>query len=273
MKRGWKIFWITCAVALVTGIICCIAALILGVTSEEITDVYYDRMGDNIGIHVDGEDDSEVISDDSCTSYTGIRQISADLYAGDVSVRATAEDHVIVETSGLNSKLGFQCRQEGDTLELSTKKHSLSVHDLGTITIYIPQNLVLEEADFSLGAGTLFIEDICARDLELEIGAGEANVDFFEADVVDASCGAGKLTFAGTVKREVDIECGAGEVDYYASGNQDDYNYEIESGIGEIRVGDRSYSGLAQECYIDNQAAKDIVVDCGIGQVTIYFSL
>ena len=235
MKRGWKIFWITCAVALVTGIICCIAALILGVTSEEITDVYYDRMGDNIGIHVDGEDDSEVISDDSCTSYTGIRQISADLYAGDVSVRATAEDHVIVETSGLNSKLGFQCRQEGDTLELSTKKHSLSVHDLGMITIYIPQNLVLEEADFSLGAGTLFIEDICARDLELEIGAGE--------------------------------------VDYYASGNQDDYNYEIESGIGEIRVGDRSYSGLAQECYIDNQAAKDIVVDCGIGQVTIYFSL
>ena len=36
MKRGWKIFWIVCAVCLVIGIVCCAASFVMGVTVEAI---------------------------------------------------------------------------------------------------------------------------------------------------------------------------------------------------------------------------------------------
>ena len=100
MKRGWKIFWITCAVVLVAGIICCITSLILGVTREAIADVYYERVGDNAVIDTE-DDESIAIEEDSGVAYSEIRKIDAEFYAGTVLVKSTTDDNVIVEISVL----------------------------------------------------------------------------------------------------------------------------------------------------------------------------
>lgn len=37
MKKGWKIFWIVCGVTFISGLVCCIISLSLGVTTEAIS--------------------------------------------------------------------------------------------------------------------------------------------------------------------------------------------------------------------------------------------
>lgn len=36
MKKGWKIFWIVCAVTAAIGFVCCVIAKVLGVTTDMI---------------------------------------------------------------------------------------------------------------------------------------------------------------------------------------------------------------------------------------------
>ena len=45
MKRGWKIFWIVCAVCAGIGLVCCSIAFIMGVTVEAIENRYPNGFG------------------------------------------------------------------------------------------------------------------------------------------------------------------------------------------------------------------------------------
>ena len=55
-------------------------------------------------------------------------------------------------------------------------------------------------------------------------------------------------------------------------GSEEDYNYRIECGMGNVTVGSSSYGGVACEKNIDNGSAYDFDLDCGMGNVEIMFS-
>ena len=74
------------------------------------------------------------------------------------------------------------------------------------------------------------------------------------------------------MKSSADIQCGVGSIVYTASGHEEEYNYEIECGIGEVLCGDSSYSGLGKNRHIDNNADKDISIEGGVGSVIIDFA-
>ena len=50
------------------------------------------------------------------------------------------------------------------------------------------------------------------------------------------------------------------------------YNYDLECGIGEIRLVESIYSGISSERQIDNNAYREIRVECGIGEVRVDFN-
>ena len=80
------------------------------------------------------------------------------------------------------------------------------------------------------------------------------------------------LDFYGTVEKEVDIDCGAGSVTLNLEGKVEDYNYELECGIGSIDIGGSSYSGLSSSHSVDNGAARIISADCGMGAISLRFA-
>ena len=91
------------------------------------------------------------------------------------------------------------------------------------------------------------------KQVELEVGAGQANV-------------------SGLITEKFDVEVGAGQINVELSGAEDDYNYNIECGVGKVVVGNTSYAGLGTEKTIKNEGAtQDIIVECGIGEVKIQF--
>ena len=70
---------------------------------------------------------------------------------------------------------------------------------------------------------------------------------------------------------KLDAECAMGSIMVVCEGNQDDYNYEMECGMGQIVFGQESYSGLGEEIYIDNRSSKLIEASCDMGDIMLEF--
>lgn len=269
MKKGWKIFWIAAASVMGLGIVCCIAALMLGADLQ----VMRARFPYGIGWVI--KSGSVEYEEDRQESFPDIRKIDADVhaFAGNLRLELSDVDQVTVETDHIGKDIGFSCTQDGEELKLKTKDKFLDRNKQGegTITIYLPENDCLEELDMSLGAGYLWMDGVCADKLELDAGIGEAELTDLYAGEAKIESGVGKVTASGVVTRELELNAGIGCIDYTAAGCEEDYDYEIQVGLGSVECGDSDYSGLSFEKEIDNHAGRKISVDCGMGSVKIQF--
>ncbi|MGN1378430.1 MAG: DUF4097 family beta strand repeat-containing protein [Dorea sp.] len=264
MKKGWKIFWIVCGVTAAVGLMCCIASLMMGVT----TDMIEERFPNGIGWIK--EDDS---ASDSVQRYSNIREIEGELFAGNIVVAVVDDSEITVETKGVSERLGFCSYEEDGTLYLKTKKNlkQWSNMNVGTITVSIPRDMIFEEVSLDIGAGKMDLESICANSFSIDAGAGEVNIQYFDARDAEINCGAGSVTACGRISEEMDMECGIGQISLTMDGCEDDYNYDISCGVGEIVCGGRSYSGIGHDDYVNNGAGKEMSLECGIGQINIAF--
>lgn len=163
-------------------------------------------------------------------------------------------------------------KENADTLKVrSTKRASKS----RKVCISYPKDVKLKKLEIEMGAGTAYINrDIQTEKLEVEMGAGEfesnASVTAKEADL---QIGTGSMTFADLSAEKTDGECGLGELNLTVTGEQEDYNYDLECGVGNLDVGSDSYSGLGREKSISNTGAdRKIDLECGMGNVFVKFS-
>lgn len=276
MKKGWKIFWIVCGITAAVGLICCVAAFAMGVTAEALEAKFPYGIGWVSHQDEDTEDDlvdNDYVQTATTASYSGIREIEGELFAGNVEFIQTEDEEILVETEGLSKRLGFRSYADGDTLYLTTNKNLTHMNQLsvGRIRIYLPQNIRFEEVSVELGAGVLNMDYISADCFSVDAGAGEVNVNSFDVSEAEFQCGAGSVTASGNVKNALEIECGVGEIHMTVDGCKEDYNYDISCGIGEVVCGDSRYSGIGHDEYIDNHAAREMNLDCGIGQIIVQF--
>ncbi len=290
MKRGWKLFWIICGSCVGIGLICCMAALIMGVTIETIEDRFPN--GFSIPFHTtyhisgfvndddyeeDDRDDVPFTEGDDLQVFRNVESIDLYVCAGRIEVICDEEvsDEIRVETKNIDKRLKLKYYMDGDELKIKTRKNIINMnHVKGSpeILIYVPRDFQFKEAEFDLKAGSLYIEDIRAEELCVDVGAGEADINRFTAGEVDFNCGTGSIITSGDVKEKADIDCGIGQITFTANGKQSDYNYEITCGIGEVVCGQSTYSGIGCDEKINNHAAKEMNIECGIGEVNVNFS-
>lgn len=279
MKRGWKIFWITCAVTAAVGFVCCMVGVAMGATARAVKGHFpygigfIERENVDIGHYYSyGETVQDV---DTEETFTNVHEIDMDVTALCIQVlESDLEDNQVkIETKNIDRRLKLNYYMDGGELKIeSVKKLSKLVNmSRGTLWIYVPKGS-LGEVSLEAGAGELYIQNITAGSLSVDIGAGEAVIDNFKAREVDFKCGAGAITATGTFDGEADIECGVGEIDLTVPGTETDYNYNIECGIGDVGIGGAYYSGLGMKKEIYNAAHKEMHVKCGIGAVTVGFA-
>ena len=54
-------------------------------------------------------------------------------------------------------------------------------------------------------------------------------------------------------------------------GEEEDFNYDIDCGIGSIDIGEKRYDSLGAEAKTDHGAEKKVKIDSGIGSVKVWF--
>jgi hypothetical protein len=155
------------------------------------------------------------------------------------------------------------------------------------ITIYLPEDFVAREASLDTGAGSVTIDGLNARKLIINAGAGnikasdltaeDVNIDggvgnititdarFKDADI---NSGVGNLRFEGVLDGDCEVDCGVGKVDFELDAIREDYSFDIDAGIGAVRINGEK---ISKEYKSRGNTGKTIKIDGGVGDVNIDF--
>ncbi len=248
MKRFTKIALITSLVMAIFGIACLMGAYSMGMTTTSLL-----RMV-QLGKFSFGPEDTHIIYDqDKEFAFSKVTRafhsLDLDFGAGTIEIGYGDVRDLEIYGKGLSS-LGHTITN--GTLEMEGfYPQSESAH--GNLRIVIPKDKKLKSVKLELGASKAEIVDLKADSVEIEIGTGEAIVRGLDAQSVRAETGVGKM--------EIQL-----------AGKEEDYNYQVECGIGSIVIGKNSYGGMGNSQKIENPGAeKNVDLECGIGKIELNF--
>jgi hypothetical protein len=157
------------------------------------------------------------------------------------------------------------------------------------ITITIPEGFVAEDftmnieagsveadsisasqADFTVEAGRIYVNQISVSDKSVyNVGAGQMVLKDAVLKDITMESGVGSIVIEGKLTGDNDITCGVGKIELDLIGNESDFSYDINAGIGDVDIDGSSYHGVDQR--IDNGTGKNLSLDCGIGNITVDF--
>ncbi len=224
-----------------------------------------------------------------------IKNIEMNLGAGTIEIKKSKDGKVNIDA---DSDMFIDCDYDDETLKISTKLMGEvqilgfsvgNVEPVGSATIYLPDQVyeemtldmgageftgdlpVCKKMSVRLGAGECDLDYIKAEEVELEVGAGECTIGLLEADEVEANIAMGEFSAKASIGKELDAKVGMGEIAMEIIGEEDEFDYDVTVGAGEVRIGTRSYSGVGSGGSQKNGQDRKIEVDCGMGQATLTF--
>lgn len=293
MKRFTKIS-LTISLILVTiGITICIIGVIGG-GWQQINEIDGGRWKDGINIITDyqfaeavrGGKEKQELSDAVTEELTAedVREMDVSIGGAFLYVEESQNESFEFRTEG---KGEYSCYKSGGVLYVEGKTIGNSKD---CIYLTIPKEIVFDEVTMDIGAGFVQLSAITAdeigihigagkleadgmngKSLILDTGAGQAELKNVEAEELDIDIGMGECRIQGNVTEEISIECGMGRTELKLAGKEEDFDYEISCAAGNVAVGNKNYSGLGEDTYIDNDASKKCTVECAMGSTDISF--
>ncbi|MBQ9112527.1 MAG: DUF4097 family beta strand repeat protein [Clostridia bacterium] len=178
-------------------------------------------------------------------------------------------------------------RVSGETLRIEEKSTFFHSTTSCTVNVTLPVS-ELERADISTGAGTLHIEGLSAKVLDLDLGAGDTvlkninisdqadidggagklDIDASEISELDLDMGVGSVNISAALLGESEIDCGVGQLKLELTGEKSDYSIDIDKGIGDVKVDGESVRDGAE---IGN-GHREVNISSGVGDVEVKFN-
>lgn len=179
-------------------------------------------------------------------------------------------------------------QEDGKLIIRESGKSWFSLGFDGAVTLTVPEDCVLEEARISTGAGEVRVDGLSAREVELSLGAGKAELQGLTVlDSGKLEGGAGKITmtqsnlrnfqvemgvgaldFSGSFTGSGALHCGVGSVEMNLAGSREDYTFSVEKGLGKISIAGES----ASDGEVVGSGGNALAVSGGIGSIRIAFT-
>ncbi|MBR1640034.1 MAG: DUF4097 family beta strand repeat protein [Treponema sp.] len=205
-----------------------------------------------------------------------VKNLSLEFGAADIVM--ISGNSFAVETRGMEeTDLSCFLSSEGTLTIKNLKRINLNFfsHDrrkraVPRILLTVPENADLYKFTLHLGAGNFRTRSVSLRcqNGNLEVGAGNLEMNELCGGKINLRCGMGNLQMSGTISGKSNIDCGMGSVKLNLRGSQDDYSYDAKVGLGDFRLNDIKKSGVCQE--LNNQKKPNhFSVNCGMGSVFI----
>ena len=151
---------------------------------------------------------------------------------------------------------------------ISFKKNSLCP----TVIITLPRNLFLDNLVVDMGGGSFEARTInlTSKSTRLTVGAGQIVFKDLTSTQTELNCGMGSIDIQGKLTNKINAECGMGSIVATVFGTESDYSYKAQVGLGEVKIGNNTISGLSQYVSsVENQ--NNITANCGMGAIKVNF--
>lgn len=161
--------------------------------------------------------------------------------------------------------------------QLSAKNMAIN----GGAGTFLVSALSGDNMDIDIGSGELTVGALSGKDITLDIGVGNLKADSISvSEDCSIDSGTGNVTLNQYDGKNLDISCGVGNVSVLASGKKEHYNYSLDCGVGNIRLSHelhteghhhQEHDDLGCHMDIQNNADRDIRIDCGLGDLELNF--
>lgn len=244
MKKFTKVSLTVSGVCLVAGIGLCISGFALGYRPGNILGHRQERVA---------LVDSGTYEFAYNQEYEDISSIKLSVGAADCRIQSYDGTSVRVEAGA--SKL-VDCKKTGDELRISygddVSLRTLVDEEEGFIRVYVPEDTELALLKLEGGAANVVAENLSCKAVDMEVGAGA-------------------FSYQGSVSKTLTVECGVGSVEAQLEGEMQDFNYELDCGLGSVIIENGpSIVGIGEE-RLDNQADKKMELECGLGSILVSF--
>lgn len=221
-----------------------------------------------------------------------------------VTISDDAEEFVSInldiKSSNLQIKTGdkFEVKTNNSNIKYSNENGSIKIKedkvanwffgkiDIGELIIYIPENMKqIDEVKINIGAGTVFIEQLNTKNLYLDLGAGNVEIDKLtvseelkinggagnininsgEIENVDLDLGVGNTKIKSDITGNSNINTGVGELNLYLSLDANNYKINVNKGLGKITFNDDK---ILDDTIIGN-GENYIRISGGVGNINI----
>lgn len=182
----------------------------------------------------------------------------------------------------------IECKQNNEKIIIKEKSHNwFKNSDKSALIIYIPEDMVLDAVKIDNGAGTIEIEKLSTKILQLDLGAGKVSINNLSVlndtkidggagevtiqnsslNNLDLDMGVGKFTINALILGNSKLNHGVGEAIITLLGSKKDYQIYVDKGLGSVKIDDQNIS--------DNETIgsgiNKIDIDCGVGSITVNF--
>ncbi|MGM9877366.1 MAG: DUF4097 family beta strand repeat-containing protein [Bacilli bacterium] len=195
-------------------------------------------------------------------------------------------DTFSVETN--NSKISYKNNNGSIKIKEENRNWLNKTNNSSNLIIYIPENMaLLDEVNITSGAGKLHIEKLNTQRLNLELGAGDVNIEnlivlnegkidggagkielkYSEINNLEANLGVGEFNFVGKLSGKSEIDSGIGQININLLDSKENYRLEIDKGIGNVTIDDEEL----QMNRIYGTGSNYLDIDGGVGSIKINF--
>ncbi|MCI8669642.1 MAG: DUF4097 domain-containing protein [Lachnospiraceae bacterium] len=206
---------------------------------------------------------------DSSQSFEAkqVRNIQIESSVGDIRIFETDGDKILIEGKKVSERFTCELGDEG-TIVIRNKNTGTFIFNLfrhsPSIYIYIPKNVKLDVVEMELGVGDLRMEQLKAAELNVDNGVGDIRLTDCEILSSEYDLGIGDIRMENCKMGDIKAENGIGDVRLELEGDIDNYEIEIDNGIGDNEI-----NGENRKNYETEKAKYEISCDSGIGDVKI----
>lgn len=247
------------------------------VIEGEFFDKVENALEKNINIHIGDSaaftDDEQVWQgnvDKTKVAGSSVEKWNLELGGCEFVVKSSGDESYYVEYRGKGKSQAYTKGDELFVKALDSSDISLGKEE-NCFILYVPQSAEIDSAEIKLGAGKALVSDFCAEELKVQVGAGELIMDDVLLEKAKVEVGAGRCAIIGEITDELKAECAMGSIDLMLQGEEEDFDYKIEAVSGSVSIGGQLYSGLAKEKKIDNDADKEMKLNCSMGSIQVNF--
>ena len=222
-------------------------------------------------------------------NYTVSSEIS------DLNIQINAADFYIKEGNS------FSVESNLKNLEVDEKNGCLTLKDLtkiklngsnayenAVLTIWVPVGTVFDNVNIKTGAGRFTVDSFSAATIGFELGAGDVTISKLIAEKsanieggagritisdgaiknLDLEMGLGQLNLTSALTGDCNLDSGIGEMNVTLLGSKDDYELDIEKGIGNITVDGKNVTDFGSS----GNGANEVDIHGGVGAINVRFN-
>ncbi|MBQ3583338.1 MAG: DUF4097 family beta strand repeat protein [Lachnospiraceae bacterium] len=252
------------AVGIVVGILQIAVSIIVGIAggNTKVTDKSYTFEADEVkSIYIDNS----------------ISNVTVQYYDGDT---------ISIEAENIPEEFDCKVNKNG-TLNIKNESPKNALFSFGShkgkISVLVPEELTLKEFELNGGVGDITVNDltldiftinggvgdidilnVTANGFSLDAGVGDFYMENCSANDTEIDGGVGDIEIQNCALKDVEIDNGIGDIDLVIDGDIDDYTFDMDGGIGSIRI-----NGEKASYYKNNNGKYEISCDNGIGDIDI----